>query len=130
MRLPARDVREPTDDSRDERIQQRHDRVSRALSSLPRQQGVIPAAALLQGVIIVGTPQTDGSITDGVTFTSSGSQELPHGLGRRAQGFLVVDAQTSAPDLRRVTVTTGLEETHIKLTHAGASNTVVRLLVW
>lgn len=118
--LPVLTVREQTGEPLFDRIQQRQDDAAGAARSIP----------WLQGTLLEGLRQEDGSITNGIEFTTGQTRELPHGLGRASRGFLAVGASGSEPLLYQSESTQGLEASHIKLTHAGASTTRVRVWVW
>lgn len=96
--------------------------------------GRLSRMALANGVLVMGEPSTGAfkGLTDGITFTTGQTKNVFHGLGREATGFLVVDARTSAHELYRVTtgIDATLAKTYIRLTHSGASTTVVKLLVF
>ncbi len=83
---------------------------------------------------VFGEPDTTafGGISDGITFTTGQTKNVFHGLGREPAGFIVIDARTSAPVLIRTTtgLDSDLKKTHIRLTHGGASTTIVKLLVF
>lgn len=69
--------------------------------------------------------------TIGITFAAGQAIEIAHGLGRAATGFLVKDAQLSAPALFNdlANLSPGLSKTHIRLKHSGAATTKVSLVV-
>jgi hypothetical protein len=92
---------------------QRMDDIQSAKNELARKVGANPLA---NAASLTGLLQTDGSTSDGIAFTVGNSVELAHGLGRRASGFVVTDSQLGPAMLYRVTSTSGLEDTHIKLT--------------
>lgn len=84
--------------------------------------------ALVTGIYDPVTKNT----SDGVTFTAGQTLEVAHTLGRRVTGFIVANAELSAPELTRddANLTVGLETTHTRLTHNGGSDTRVKLLVF
>lgn len=70
----------------------------------------------------------DARTVTAVTFTAGQTQDVAHGLGRAAVGFVAANAQTSAPLLYRGT---SPDETRfVRLTHSGASTTLVDLVLW
>ena len=70
----------------------------------------------------------DARTVSTVTFTAGQTQDVAHGLGRAAVGFVAVNARTSAPLLYR---STSPDETRfIRLTHSGGSTTLVDLVLW
>lgn len=70
----------------------------------------------------------DARTVANVTFTAGQTQDVAHGLGRAAVGFIGVNARTSAPLLYRSTSPD--EVSFVRLTHSGASTTLVDLVVW
>lgn len=117
MRFPGlANLREHTGDPMVDRMQENRDKVAAFLSAMP----------WLQGRMLTGDDVTVDAYD--LAFTSGTARELAHGLGRACRGFMVVDAKTASPTLVRGTVTTGLEDTHIKLT-SGATCTV-KVWVW
>lgn len=92
--------------------------------------GAVRRSGLGGAVLVTGLPNDTGGISNGITFTAGQTLDIPHNLGRRAQGFIVVDATGSAPQLYRVPAQpVDREDTFMRLTHAGASSTTVKLLV-
>lgn len=88
---------------------------------------------LATAVPVFGEKDTSkaGGLTDGVSFTAGQTKDVFHGLGRTPIGFIVIDVQTNAQALKRVTIDDAqLSKTHIRLTHTGASTTAVKLLVF
>jgi hypothetical protein len=107
----------------------KQDDMQAARNDLARKVGANPLA---NAVKLEGLLQTNGSTTDGIAFAAGATVELAHGLGRAATGFAVLDALLGPALLYRVASSTGLEETHIRLTQdASAPRTIrVRLAVF
>lgn len=88
------------------------------------------SSGLIGGVYVSGVADDEGRVSNGITFTAGQTRDIPHGMGRPARGFVVVDATGSQPLLYRTILSPADgDDRFVRLTHAGASSTTVKLLV-
>jgi hypothetical protein len=130
----SREYTPPSDSPESGTFRQRDIQTQRLHTQYAEALNRIADALFMNGVAVTGLPDTASfnGKTDGITFTTGQTRDIQHNLGREAAGFMVIDCRTSAHEIIRET--TGLDaqlkKSHIRLTHGGASTTLVKLWVW
>lgn len=115
-------VREHTGDALLDRVQTEKNRIVQQLDALP----------FSTGILITGLRQSDGTVTDGIKFTSAQSIDVPHGLGYVPTGYLVLQSRDSFAQLRRNDDSQDktFRCSFIRLVHGGGSATRATLWVF
>ena len=73
---------------------------------------------------------SDARLLSDVSFTAGQVRDVEHALPFAVRGFFAVNPRTSAPLIYRTVMDADAERIAIRLTHSGASTTLVDLVIW